>query len=376
MVLEKLCILIMSAVAMLALETTLAFTTDTIRLSSKHSLSRCSACPFFKLQRQFSTFSQALHYKRSDTLSSLHLSPILGPEAIELSSTKSSTVKLFQSIASRKKSRSEHNLTLVEGHRLVMEALSHPRTRDLFRSVLVSREALGRGELGGKLNDLLEIVHGKNGCMVNLASQQVVNAASDTQTPQGVVAVLKIPPSYVPDSATIIRRKQSKLFLILDGVSDPGNAGTLLRSSLAVGVEAVILLPSSCDIWSPKAVRSSMGAAFKVPTVSLGSWDECITFMEKCGLDASNIYAATMEGSSSTPSKPHYAVDWVGGNGAALVIGKEGQGLSNQVREYAKLGKIKSVYVPMETGIESLNAAICGSVILFEYHRQHCTIVQ
>ena len=102
---------------------------------------------------------------------------------------------------------------------------------------------------------------------IKMATEEVVNACCDTVTPQGIVATISIPPPYsgpISNNSSSSSRK-SRLYVILDGVSDPGNVGTILRSSLAVGVEAVLLLSdndnnnSCCDVWNPKAVRSAMG---------------------------------------------------------------------------------------------------------------------
>ena len=188
--------------------------------------------------------------------------------------------------------------------------------------------------------------------------------------------MLRIPKGYVP--STIPTNSKTPFYLILDGLSDPGNVGTLLRSASAVGIEAVILLPNCCDVWSPKAVRSAMGATFHVPIAKVNSWDDCLEFMERCNVSSKNIYAATMEGNDVLTSDQeklrslaYHEVDWLSnGNGNALCIGKEGTGLSSGVRHDVANGVIRSVHVPMDSGIESLNAAVCGSVIMFEYHRQ------
>jgi rRNA methylases len=154
-----------------------------------------------------------------------------------------------------------------------------------------------------------------------------------------------------------------------------------------------------------------MGTTFHVPVYYAESWEGCLDALEKWGVSPTTsrgerVYAATMwmddeeesggdgndddennNGASGKmaafSSKPHFEVDWCGGGNsnrgsaaaaAALVLGKEGPGLSLQVRESVAKGEIRSVYVPMEAGIESLNVGTCGSVIMFEYYRQKlCT---
>lgn len=243
--------------------------------------------------------------------------------------------------------------------------------------------------LGEKLSgQLLSAMNDNHHLNVRLASENVLKAVCDTVSPQGVAAIVDIPKPFCPTDDAIENESgrrddgtkvKSKFYLIFDGISDPGNVGTLLRSAKAVGAEAVLLLPNSCDVWNPKAIRSAMGTSFQVPIRQCGSWTECMEFLEReCGVVGDRIYAATMEDEDGNgdkdkvhiKSKPHFQVDWMNESNA-LILGKEGPGLSQELRSSVKEGQIRSVYVPMEAGIESLNAAVCGSVIMFEYLRQY-----
>jgi len=171
-------------------------------------------------------------------------------------------------------------------------------------------------------------------------------------------------------------------------VSDPGNAGTLLRSAVATGVAAAVWLPDSCDPWNPKAVRAAMGTTFRLPMVHAASWDECAARLlgGNGGGGCRTIYAATMleddvndeddednYGTAARSGTSLYDVDWTHQDESApiaLVIGSEGNGLTPPLRRAVREGTVQAVHVPMQPGIESLNAAVCGSVILFEYYRQ------
>lgn len=132
------------------------------------------------------------------------------------------------------------------------------------------------------------------------------------------------------------------------------------------------MLPGSCDPWSPKVVRSAMGSCFspKLPIVQVSSWQTAMATLESW--DVEDIYAATMidKGTAEGGSKAHFSIDWL--KPSALVIGSEGKGLSADIREAITTDEsvVKAIHVPMCPGIESLNAAVCGSVILFEYSRQ------
>mmetsp|Transcript_11696 Transcript_11696/g.21314 ORF Transcript_11696/g.21314 Transcript_11696/m.21314 type:complete len:126 (+) Transcript_11696:975-1352(+) len=114
-----------------------------------------------------------------------------------------------------------------------------------------------------------------------------------------------------------------------------------------------------------------MGCTFQIPIVTVDSWSDAQVLLQEC-----NIYAATMDEKESNKSGtvlsiPHYKVHWTASNTpSALVIGSEGNGLSHSVREAVADGTLQAIHITMEAGIESLNAAVCGSVILFEYQRQ------
>lgn len=250
---------------------------------------------------------------------------------------------------------------------MVFDMLENPTTESLVRQVLVSVD-----DYDEQYQVRLESISNDN-LSLQLVTPELLHTLSDTVTPQGIMAIVDI-----PAEDTMINNKdenRTPIYLVLDGVSDPGNVGTLLRSSLAVGCAGVLLLPGSCDPWSPKAVRSSMGASFQLPILQVPNWDSGLEFLEGWGVEA--VYAATMiegdDGESSSQS--HFSIDWQGKT-SALVIGSEGKGLSEAVRTAIHdktQKKVKAVHVPMCTGIESLNAAVCGSVILFEYSRQCST---
>lgn len=297
------------------------------------------------------------------------------PRTDLISSTKSTTVKKFQALLTKRKKRMELSQTVIEGPRMIFDLLDNPQTRSLVRQVIVSTDRPDWTE------SLLACCReGDDNCdlLICEGTPEVLAAMSDTMTPQGLVATVDIPPvpsqTEAPSMPNLLL--ENPLYLILDGVSDPGNVGTLLRSSVAVGVAGVILLPGCCDVWNPKAVRSAMGTSFLVPLLAVDSWTEAQQVLANWGATEDAIYAATMEESGGTASIPYYRVPWGEHSAAAgLVIGSEGNGLSQQVRSAVSNGTIRAVHVPMEVGIESLNAAVCGSVVLFEYLRQ-CRILR
>jgi TrmH family RNA methyltransferase len=293
-----------------------------------------------------------------------------------VSSTKSNTVKKIQQLLSKRKKRTEFQECVVEGPRMVFDLLADSRTRSLVKQVLISTE---------KWEDYQEEWHAawekseddKNEEEESLfpptvvpGTPEVLKACTDTVANQGIVAIVGIPSFPLVAIEPVVPVTSAPLYLILDGVADPGNLGTLLRSSVATAVTGVILLPGSCDPWNPKAVRSAMGTSFRLPIVAVDSWRECQDLLSDT-LSCRRTFAATMLEDRQGTS--HYQVDWTC-EPTALIIGSEGNGLSEEVRQSLEDDKdgsrIQPVYVPMQAGVESLNAGICGSVILFEYLRQ------
>ena len=237
------------------------------------------------------------------------------------------------------------------------------------------------------------------------ATPKVLQACTDTVTNQGIVAIVDIPNEerlLQDDSSSkdTVRTSAPPVYLVLDAVSDPGNLGTLIRSATATGAAALVCLPGTCDPWNPKAVRSAMGTTFTLPIWNANSWEDCCEQLLEAG--CSQIWAATMleagedddqSGKNNRGAGSHFGVDWMS-EPAALVIGSEGNGLTQTVRQAVKIGRqdvadsnstaadvptiennkqfvnVNAVHVPMQAGIESLNAAVCGSVIMFEYLRQ------
>jgi TrmH family RNA methyltransferase len=173
-------------------------------------------------------------------------------------------------------------------------------------------------------------------------------ACASTESPQGLVAVMPIP--EIPPPAEL------SLVVVVDKLADPGNLGTLLRTALAAGVEAVFLSPGTVDAYNPKVVRSGMGAHFRLPLLS-GSPEDVLP-----RLSGVPIWLA-----EPCAGLPYDRLD--ARRPLALVIGGEARGPSDVWRSKAT----GTVSIPMAASSESLNAAVAAAVILFEIRRQRGT---
>ena len=181
-----------------------------------------------------------------------------------------------------------------------------------------------------------------------VVERRLFDRLSDVQTPQGILAVFPFP-NLAPDP-----EDPTPLALVLDRLRDPGNLGTLLRSAAGAGVNAVYLSPETVDPWNPKVVRAGMGAHFRIPLIPLdaGTLDELRERLPR------RVVA------SAAATRPYDALNWT--EAAALIIGGETEGIGPDLSEWAT----DEVGIPLARGVESLNAAVAGAVILFEAARQ------
>ncbi|CAN0418488.1 unnamed protein product [Ascophyllum nodosum] len=267
---------------------------------------------------------------------------------LDITSIHNSKVKMMRAFHKRRR-RDEEGKTLVEGHRLVCDLIEGGHTPSL---VIVSREAL-RASPGPRLRAALETL---TAAVVSVAAPEVVQRCCDTVTSQGVVALVDRPTLPFPETLRTV--------LICDGIQDPGNLGTLIRTAKGLGVDAVVLTGTCADYWSPKTVRSSMGASFRIPALRLETWDEVLELMRSRGV---RMYAA--DGGAILS---HFDANWT--LPSALVVGAEARGLGDDARRGLERGDILGVSVPLDGDVESLNAAVAGAIVLGEAQRQRVVV--
>ena len=255
-----------------------------------------------------------------------------------ISSPTNPHVKHIRSLATDRRERRRERLFVLEGVRLVADALEHGGALELalYAPDLLDDTPAGR-ELSARLQRLPRSY---------AATPQVIAAAADTVHPQGVVALARWPE---------IEPQRPGIILVLDAIQDPGNLGTLLRSAEAVGVAQALCISGTVDAYSPKVVRAAMGAHMRLALAQDLGWDETSEQL----LSVDHVYAA-----EAGAKMPYYAADWR--QPSALIVGNEAHGLS----EEARMRATKLIRIPMKGRAESLNVAMAGSVILFEALRQ------
>lgn len=259
-----------------------------------------------------------------------------------ITSNQNSKIKLVRALLGRSKERREAGAFVAEGVRLVEEAV---KANWNCRFALYDETLSERGRLqveGLKLK----------GVDVEEVSASVMKSISETEAPQGILAVLESTNPSTSSGQGLPIPQSTNFILIPDQIRDPGNLGTLLRSAAASGVQAVLIPPETTDAFAPKVLRSGMGAHFRLPIHSM-SWEEIAK--ATAGLQ---IYVADMDGRSCWETDLRQPI--------AIVVGSEAEGASEPARKLAN-GKIS---IPMSGETESLNAGVAGSVLMFEVLRQ------
>ena len=259
----------------------------------------------------------------------------------------------------QKKYRMESGLFFAEGLRAVQEAVQYAEVTDLFFTAAEEK----------KLTEILNAAKEK-GARLYQADDKVMAKLSDTKTPQGVLAVIRIPEQSLqklrPGVMLRIADKQNQSarvetdnnapVIILDRIQDPGNLGTMIRTADAVGALGIILLEGCVDAYSPKVVRASMGSLFHLPVVQDIFPEEALTWCYRHGYEPA---ATAMKGATNL-----YKADI--SKKMAFIFGNEANGVSEELQAAAET----RLFIPMAGLTESMNVAMAAGIVLFEGLRQ------
>jgi TrmH family RNA methyltransferase len=255
-----------------------------------------------------------------------------------ITSIQNERVKYVRSLV-RRRVRQREGRFVVEGTRLLDELVKAG-----IKPALVFYTAAWASTTAGQR--LLPLIHtsGQEGAFP--VDETVMAACADTQTPQGILAVVPF----------VDLKPGAGLLLILDGIRDPGNLGTTLRSAESAGVGQVLLAPGTVDLYNPKVVRGAMGAHFRLPVLS------CDWPLISQRAEGRAVWLADAAGGTN-----YDRVNWR--QPSALIVGGEASGAGQEAARLAT-GRVA---IPMIGGAESLNAAMATTVILFEAARQRRT---
>ncbi len=265
-------------------------------------------------------------------------------KSLLITSTANPRIRNAVAIRNRKKKEAEH-LVMIEGPNLIGSALREAvRLQEVFVTKAFAGDPTQRACIGGAQRSGAEIIEVGGHVMEKLAS---------SETPQGIVALAEWRPLSLRD----LHLPGSPIIAVADGISDPGNLGTLIRTADAAGAAAVVLLEGSCDPLSQKALRASAGSIFHLPVIA----EERGTF-----LGWLRDHGIRLIVTAADSDRTIFDVRLIGS--IAIAFGNEAHGVSPELRAAAGL----SARIPLQGKAESLNVAASATVVLYEAVRQRC----
>ena len=256
-----------------------------------------------------------------------------------ITSTSNARVKELVQLQKKSKVRNEQGVFLVEGVKMYQEIPQEQLVKIYVSETFADKQK----EEINRLKDRRKLEY---------LSDHVFQYVSDTKSPQGILCVVRQSTYCLED---ILEAEDAHL-LVLDNLQDPGNLGTILRTAEGAGVTGIIISKESVDIYNPKVIRSTMGSIYRVPFVYVEDLKEAIAKVKAHGIFT---YAAHLDGKNSY-DKEDYTKK------TAFLIGNEGNGLRKEIADLADTW----IRIPMQGQVESLNAAIATSVLMFETARQ------
>ncbi|MBQ6811903.1 MAG: RNA methyltransferase [Agathobacter sp.] len=263
-----------------------------------------------------------------------------------ITSANNQQLKAVSALLKKAKERREKKAFVVEGPRMVVEAPA-----ESLKAVYVAESYESNPEnqmVLTKLRSKCESV----GAVFETVADSVFKSVSDTQTPQGIMAVVAMPEYGLEQ---LLDGEKTHL-LILESVQDPGNLGTMVRTGEGAGITGVIMNKTTVDLFNPKTIRSTMGSIYRVPFYVTEDLSETMQLLKKKGV---SLYAAHLKGE-------HYYTDEDYTKSCGFLIGNEGNGLSDEIANQADT----YIKIPMEGQVESLNAAISATLLMYEANRQ------
>lgn len=257
-----------------------------------------------------------------------------------ITSLSNSKVKQIVLLSNKARERKKSGRYIVEGSKMFEEA-----PLDMICEVYISEDYQAQEKNGTVLEKL-------NQTGYETVSKEVFLKMSATQTPQGILCVMK-QPEYTLEQ---ILQVKNPLLMVLEDLQDPGNLGTILRTGEGAGITGVIMTSDTVDIFNPKTIRATMGSIYRVPFLYVNDLEEMLSSLHNAGV---KTYAAHLAGEV-------YYDDFDLKAPTAFLIGNEGNGLKKSTADKADA----YLKIPMEGKVESLNAAIAASLLMYEAHRQ------
>lgn len=254
-----------------------------------------------------------------------------------ITSLQNSQVKNIIKLNQKAKARKEQGLFIAEGRKMFLEA-----PLSWIDKVYVA-ESMEEDD---------EVMKKASQTSWETVADSVFRQMSDTQTPQGVLTVLRKPSYHIEE----IVGKENPIIVVLEDLQDPGNAGTIFRTAEGAGVDGVFLTKTCVDITNPKVIRATMGSVYRMPFVYV---EDVVSLKEKLQSRGIRFFAAHLQGKNTYYEESYQ-------KGTAFLIGNEGKGLTEQAAEAADC----LIRIPMCGQLESLNAVMAAGILMYEAARQ------
>lgn len=254
-----------------------------------------------------------------------------------ITSTSNPQIKRILQLQKKSKARNEEQVFIVEGLKMFSEV-----PKNWVEKVYISETLYNRKKQDLKLEDF----------DVEILSDKVFSHVSDTQTPQGILCIVR---QQKHDFEELLSHENAHI-LVLDNLQDPGNMGTIVRTAEGAGVTAIFMSKDCVDIYNPKTIRSTMGSIYRVPFAYV---EDTLDLLQKLKESGVKVYAAHLDGKQNYDQENYIEK-------TAILIGNEGKGLREEVALQADIW----VKIPMCGQVESLNAAIAAALFMYEVARQ------
>lgn len=252
-----------------------------------------------------------------------------------ITSSSNTQVKRVIQLNKKAKERNKQQIFTAEGWKMLKEA-----PREWLEQVFVTENFV---------KEYKELLYGID---YEIVDDRIFGLMSDTQTPQGVLCLIRMP-AYTLEE---VLAGACPLIMILEDLQDPGNVGTILRTAEGAGVTGVLLSRNTVDLFNPKTIRSTMGSVYRMPFLYV---EDLCDILPELRAREIKTYAAHLQGKRFYDGENYT-------KGTAFFVGNEGNGLSEHLSGKAD----RLIRIPMEGNVESLNAAIASSVLMYEAYRQ------
>ncbi len=265
---------------------------------------------------------------------------------MRISSSANEKIKAVIQLQTKASVRKKQKLFVVEGIKMYDEI---PESD--IETTYVSEKFYDEYIKSEKINDKTKKRLNNKGYII--VSDNVFKNMSDTVTPQGILAIVKQKKYELSD---ILVKGKKQVFMVLEGVQDPGNMGTIIRTGEGAGIAGIIVNKETVDVYNPKVIRSTMGSIYRVPIIVSEDLSDTLDYMSENGV---TLFAAHLKGDV-------YYSDGQFANSTAFLIGNEANGLSEEISKKAH----KLIKIPMEGEVESLNASVAAAILMYEAKRQ------